>query len=482
MLDYAVAYDFEQWSSAMTLDTGERWVAEEFQLAVAADLLAGVQVVWMVVPEGNTKTTFAAGVALHHIERKRRGYVAVAASSRDQAEWLWRQAQGLVIDSDRNHEFVCLEGYRRIRYDRNDSRIQIFAADDRGGDGAIASLYILDELHRHKDLALYRTWLGKLKKRNAQMLVISTAGEVGGEFEEERDRFRRGGNVTRRGCWTRAERPNAVLHDWQLSEDADPEDMVAVKAANPFSGVTVETLSEKRALPGMTLAHWMRYSCNRPQRGEMAAITESEWWRARVDEMIPEGERVRAGLDLGWKRDTTALVPLWSPSRDVRRFGPAVVLEPPDDGDQLDAHKVERALEAVHERNPIWQVVMDMTNGAQLSQWIEANLGAEVVDRTQSDSFAALDYAYFMEGLREGWIQHQGDVDLTAHALNAIAQELPSGKVRFQRPKEGRQVRTQLRRRRVIDALTAAAMVHTACAAEWGDPPAGETQPMYAFV
>jgi phage terminase large subunit-like protein len=53
--------------------------------------------------------------------------------------------------SDREDVFRCLEGYRRIRCDAMGSRIQVFASDDRTGDGVIpGGIAILDELHRHR--------------------------------------------------------------------------------------------------------------------------------------------------------------------------------------------------------------------------------------------------------------------------------------------------------------------------------------------
>jgi hypothetical protein len=72
-----------------------------------------------------------------------------------------------------------------------------------------------------------------------------------------------------------------------------------------------------------------------------------------------------------------------------------------------------------------------------------------------------------MEALREGWLWHTGDPGLTSHALNAVARLLPQGDTKFERPKESRTVRDELARRRVIDALIAAAMVHTTAAAAW---------------
>ena len=467
---------FREWAGRLTLDNDEPWGLEGFHAAFLEDVFAGYSVCWLVVPEANAKTTLVAGLGLYVIEHKPSAYVPVAASARDQAEWIYRQAEGFVYRSDREGTFKCLEGYRRIRCDGMGSRIQVFAADDRSGDGIIpGGIAILDELHRHKDLALYRTWIGKLRKRNAQLVVISTAGEVGGEFEEERKAIRQQATEVSRGpAFVRAakqlgDRKLAVLHEYALEEGADIEDLELVKLANPLSVITVEELTEKRQLPGMTVAHWSRFTCNLASRVAMAAITESEWHAARSQERIPPGETIWLGLDLGWKYDTTAMVPLWVRDREFRLFGAATILEPPRDGSQLDAHRVEDALRAIHSANPLEWVVMDMTSGEQLSQWIQEELGAKVIDRQQSNTLAALDYARFMEALREGWLRHTGDPGLTSHALNAVARVLPNGDAKFERPKQSRTVVAALQKTRVIDALVAAAMVHTSAAAGFDD-------------
>jgi phage terminase large subunit-like protein len=242
-----------------------------------------------------------------------------------------------------------------------------------------------------------------------------------------------------------------------------------VKRANPFSGVTTASLEKNFGSPTMTLGHWCRFKCNMPTRSDLAAITEAEWAAAITSERIPAGESIWLGLDLGFKRDTTAMVPLWIRDPEFRLFGAATILEPPRNGDQLDAHLVEQALVEIHERNPIETVVMDMTQGAQLSQWIMEEFDADVVDRTQSPKLLALDYARFMEALREGWLKHTGDPGLTSHALNAVARVLQNGDAVFERPDKSRSVGHELARRRVVDALDAAAMVHTSAAAYLAD-------------
>lgn len=464
---------FREWTGALVLDTGERWELEQFQAEFVEDVFSGVPECWLVVPEGNAKTTLIAGLALYHCEHTSAAWVPVAASARDQAEILFRQAEGFVIRTPRlRHVFICQEGHRRIKCDAMGSRIQVFSADDRTGDGVIPTLAICDELHRHKDLSLYRTWSGKLDKRAAQLVAISTAGEPGSEFEETRELIRQSAQVLERDeTFVRAVSGDVLLHEWAVPEDGDVEDMDLVKRANPLQAVTVERLARKRRKPTMTLAHWRRFVCNLPTRSDSAAIQEAEWFAASTAVRIPAGEPVWLGLDVAWKWDTTAAVPLWIRDHDFRLFGPATILEPPRDGQSLNPDVVEQALWDIHTSNPIHTVVMDMTKAEQLASWIADEIGAQVVDRSQSNAMQAMDYEKFMEALRQGWLLHSGDPGLTRHVLNAITRILPGGAARFERAKQSRR-NSREQDRRVIDALTAAAMVHTTAAAEM-DAPSG---------
>src|SRR5690606_21600723 len=136
----------------------------------------------------------------------------------------------------------------------------------------------------------------------------------------------------RRGAFGRFIAGGVVMHEWALPEGGDPDDMRQVKAANPFSGITIAKLRAKRKRPTMTLSHWKRFTCNVPTRSENAAITEAEWEAARTTERIPAGVPIWLGLDVAWKWDTTAAVPLLFRSKEDRLLGPATILTPPRDG------------------------------------------------------------------------------------------------------------------------------------------------------
>jgi hypothetical protein len=470
---FTVAH-FIRWARECTLDNGKPWRVEKFQADFIADVFNGIPECWLVLPEENGKTTLIAGLALYVAEHKSDPSIPVAASSRDQGRRIYDQGSGFVRRTPRlRARFRCYIGYRAI--DKRDAgqktsemhNIEIFAADEGTGDGAIPDLAIVEELHRHKSFGLYRTWRGKLDKRDGQLVAISTGGEAGGEFETVRQEFRLKATEVIRGDGVTIYRSSDfVLHDWAVPEGGDVEDMVQVKKSNPLSTITIAKLARKRRSPAMTLQHWSRMVCNRPTRAVNAAITEAEWASAETKAQIPQGVPVMLGLDTAWKFDTTAIVPLWVRDPQFRQLGPATILVPPRDGNSLDHHRIESALVAIAQRNPVSVVVMDVSFGLeQLAEWIEQNLHTKVIRRAQTDPFQVVDYEAFMEGLRLGWLHHSGDPGLTRHVLNAIAQMLPSGRSRFVRLKQGRESHQE---ERVIDALVAAAMVH----AEYAHPAA----------
>jgi phage terminase large subunit-like protein len=460
---------FRAWTRLMVLDNGRSWIVEDFQLEPVADLFAGSTEVWMLVGEGNAKTTLMSGVALYYGDYRPDATVLLAAASRDQAGWLLKQAIGFVRRSPgASKRYRPLPGYRHVRCLRSGGVIQVFAADERTGDGPIYDLALLDELHRQRDLGLLRTWRGKADKRGGQLGVISTEGDPGSEFGQTVALIReRGAATPTADGHERIVLGDTVMHRWAVPEDGDVEDLEQVKAANPFSGITVASLRRKRSAPSMTEAHWRRLTCNQAVRGEGAAISAQEWQAAETNDRPERGTPVWCGLDLGWTWDTTAVVPLWVPQPGRRVLLEARIIVPPRDGTSTSPSKVQNALLEVHEVTPIHTVAMDKAaGGEQMAEWIQQTLGARVIGYTNGNAEQARCAQRFYEGLRaepEPTLQHVGDPALTQHVMNARARMLPRGDVVFDRPSSTRSAAGQ--DQRVIDGLSAAEIVHDAAVA-----------------
>jgi phage terminase large subunit-like protein len=453
---------FKAYASLLVYDDGERREPEPFQLLKVADIFAGVKRNLWIVPEGNGKTTFVGILALYGADYTESPWIPVGAAAAKQAKILYQQAAGFVNRTPGMQDrFECLDGIKLIRSKRNPGPgIEIYAHDPKTGDGVIpAPFALLDELHRHPDMRLWELWAGKLRKRNAQIIGISTGGEPETPFENLRDEVRRRATDRKRdGAYLRAAAPGEVMHEWMVAKDEDCSDMAAVKAANPLSSITVETLAEDFATVS-DLGEWKRLKCNRPTRSSQSAITDKEWDDAQSAEEIPAGAPVDVGLDVAFKRDTTAFVPLFKHSK-FRLLGPATILVPPRDGSSIHPDEIKNAMMDLTDSYRVETVVMDMHRAEDISHWIEDELGIPVVDHDhQRATTHVQDYLAFTEGLRNGTLKHTGDPGLRAHVLHAIAHRLPGGDYRFRRPMAGRQVRGVEQDRRVIDALSAAAMV-----------------------
>jgi phage terminase large subunit-like protein len=482
---------FKRWvrDRDLTLEDGGPVKVEAWMEPIVGDIFArirrGKQVrprfkeVWLVIPQGNAKTTLMAIVALYCADFSREPWIPIGASSRDQAEVLFGQAAAFVDRSvPMKERFKTQPGHRRILSLVNGGRgIKVYPADSKTGDGVIPyPLCLCDEGHRWKDLRLYGVWKGKLRKRGAQIVMMSTAGEPGGPFERVREALRNAASKRKRlgRCYLRAESATAVIHEYAVPNVKLARDIDVVKEANPLSTITKRDLAEDLASPTLDYGEdWLRLTCSIPARSSKAAVAESDWDDAgslRPDDppeawgedglQIPDGVPVAVGADHSWVLDPTALVPLWMPSPEFRLLGEATVLDPPGDGTMLDVEDVKQAYRDIHERNPIHTVVMDTTKAQDVAQWLAGELGCEVVDRGQTNSLAAEDYEAFTEGLRIRALRHTGGVNLRQHVMNAIARALPGGKKRFDRPSPSRAA--AYRDQRVVDALISAAMVHTA--------------------
>ena len=108
---------FEAYASNLVLDSGAPWRLEDFQREVVADVFAGAPEVWMVVPEGNGKTTLMGGLALYFADYTPSAAVLLAAASRDQCGLLLGQAAGFVVPHA-GAEQDTVPGVRGVPQDR----------------------------------------------------------------------------------------------------------------------------------------------------------------------------------------------------------------------------------------------------------------------------------------------------------------------------------------------------------------------------
>jgi phage terminase large subunit-like protein len=360
---------------------------------------------------------------LYHAQFLPNARVVVAGSSRQQAEWLYQAAAGFVDRSPEiRYRFKCQEGYRRIRYDAGGSRIQIFAADDRTGDGVIPTLAVLEELHRHRDLSLYRTWRGKLEKRGGQLVAISTAGEPEGDFEAVRKRMRdQATERSGRGSFLRAATETTVLHEYAVPEGRDPEHLPTVKKANPLKAITPAQLRRKLDSPAMTPSHWRRFVCGMPARLD-SWVEPPAWDRLKVDiGGLEPGDQAVLALRVGAGCGIGIAVP-----RDDERVavGIRTIAAPPSG--RVPFREMEAALEELCEIYEVLEIGYDPKQIGTAWSVLEER-GLPMVSIPQTPPRLASATATLWRLISGELLMHDGDAELRRQVLAGRTQETLGG-------------------------------------------------------
>ena len=384
------------------------------------------------VPEANAKTTGLAGLALYHCQFRPNAFVPWAASARDQAEIGYTQARVFAQSMPKAKRPRCYDGYRRIQF-ANGSRIQVFAAGAEHADGVVPTLPIIDELHRHKDMSLYRTWSGKLDKRDGQLLTISTAGEPGSDFEVMREKIRaEASEVAGEGAFRRYIKDELIcVHEWAVRDDAI-DDIDAVKAANPSPRITEEMLLRKRSSPTMTDAHWRRFTCGLAtmDEGKEPYIQLGDWDACADDDSeIPAEAVVCLGADGSRTWDTTVVA--WASSEegivtvDARVFSvrPEIDCHVLHEGGKIDFDDVEAFILDRFDFYAVSEVAYDPRYLERSMEIVDVRLPEVAVFPVEPTSKHMRDALQTMFNLvAEGKLRHRGDPIHRQHIANSGAE------------------------------------------------------------
>jgi hypothetical protein len=153
---------------------------------------------------------------------------------------------------------------------------------------------------------------------------------------------------------------------------------------------------------------------------------------------IPEGARgVHVGVDLGWKYDSTALVPVWRPDgEEVVQVGVPVILTPPGDGTSLAVEDVFAELEQMAERWLALTFVLDpLAGGEHLAQRLDAGLpDTTVATHSQGHTAMCLASSRLSEAVAAGRLEHPDDGELNRHVLAAAVRTIGE-QWRFAKPR-----------------------------------------------
>jgi hypothetical protein len=315
-LDHFVAF-----CRTLTLDNGRPFIVEPFQRTILRDYFGGARETLTLIPKKNGKTTLMAALLDYHLAFVDEASAYLVASSIKQAGICYDFAAGFVNRSAALQRRILVRaGTKELRSKRDGGTAVVLAAEAETADGVGPTLAIVDELHRAKSTALYDVLRDGLDARDGSMLAITTAGDdEDGALGVMRANYLAmpGKRITGRYTYVRSRDRSNVMHEWALRPDDDLDNLDLVKSVNPLRSMTKAKLRRRRDSPSMTTGAWARFACNVWTQGEDAAISTIDWARrARSGLRLPDGAGATKviGIDLGWTKDTTALIPVGYPT------------------------------------------------------------------------------------------------------------------------------------------------------------------------
>lgn len=475
----------------LVLDSGKPFELEWFQRLILRGFFAGITEVVVLLSKKNGKTTLLAALAIYHLIYTPDAACYIAASARDQAKIMYDQACGFLERKDPasgrllpqaaalQKRVMLRKGSRELRSRKDSGFVWVLSGDKDTADGVIPTLALVDELHRHKDNGqLYGVLHDGLGPRDGQIYTISTAGEsMKSALGRIRTKALKLPRVKRVGKYTFVRSPNGEfeMHEWALVAQDDREDVRVVKQANPLSANTTAKLEARKTSPTMTPSRWARFGCGVWMQGDDAAVSAIDWAAAATRQKIPAGADIYLGLDVGWRWDTTAIVPVHQlPAENDHsrvRFGKPTILTPPRNGQSLKRTAIIAAVLAYRETHEILGVVFDRNaEGESIAQELEDVHGIEVIDYSQDPSPMADACMGFTQAVGGGGVEQPDDDEFSAHVLAARARTTTGEKWRFVAPEQNRGQRKKGQQDNdtveYIDAAIAAAMVHRVATAE----------------
>jgi phage terminase large subunit-like protein len=402
-------------------EDGKPLIIHGYQQKMLDAYFAGATETIIIVPKKNGKTTLLGALALYHLETVPGAECVIGASSRDQATILFNQAAGLVRRAGLE-DFDIKRGYREIRY--NGGRIRVLAADANTADGVIPTLALVDELHRHPSGELYGVFRDGLGPRGGQMITISTAGaKMDSPLGAIRTKAHDMEGFTRDGAYNYVQSSDGsfVFHEWCLDAE-DPDDMRAVKEANPAPWHTIAALQRRHDSPTTTPGQWLRFACGIWTEGEEPWLTAAAWDRLAVDiGGVEDGEEVVLAIRAG----TGCGVGIAAMRPDDAVAVRAEIIAPPP-GSRVPLEVIERLIVELCERYDVQGIAYDGEQFMRSAELLRER-GLPMVEVPQRPQRLAQATATMWRLVSAGLLRHDGARDLRSQVLLGRTKETVAG-------------------------------------------------------
>ena len=430
----------------------------------------------LLIPRKNGKSTLASGLALYALcaDGEASPEVYLSANSREQANAVFRQMRDCVLTSPSLPDWVK-PMRAHLECESNMGVARVVSAEHRTVHGTNPSFACQDELWAAKSMDLLEALVSGAGARSEPLtVIISTVGHDRNsplgemhkklyELPEDCREVRDDGYLTigrdyAAGFLYWCYGPPLDPADWRYTVDLD--DPVVWRKSNPASWITNEFLARQHASPSMRSSEFQRFMVNAWSEAEDYWLPQGAWSQCREGfEPIEDGALVTVGIDLGQRRDRSAVVVCRRREVDGELHWDvsARVWEPPEaEGVNFDIAEIRAYIRELAGRFNLERVAFDPWRLEESGQMLEDD-GLPMVrfDMGWSRTGPASEGLY--EAIVGGRLHHDGDPILAAHVAAGATTENERG--------------WRLTKRKTtepIDALMALLMAHSESVAATG--------------
>lgn len=446
------AIDF--FAECLILDSGKRFMLEDFQQFIVGSVFGWLgpdgyrrfRSAYVEMGKGSGKSPMAAGIGLYGLvaDGEPSAEVYSAATTREQARIVWKDAEGMVMRSKELSALVNRQ-VSNLSVPGTGSVFRPLSADQKGLHGPRVHIALIDELHKHPSAEVVDAIRAGTKGRmNALIFEITNSGW---------DRH----SV----CWNHRELSLKVLQGiiendaWfayvcGLDEKDDWKDEKVWKKSNPGLGVTIpmrylrEQVAEAVGMPSkenlvrmLNFCEWMEQSTR--------AIPMDEWDRGaeEIDVASLRGRACFGGIDLARVCDLSAFVLLFPPVAASERWKVLCWFWVPEDdigkrshkdrvpydvwareevisttpGNTTDFEFIELRIIGLAGVYDIKEIAFDRTFAGEIIQGLQAE-GLTMVEFGQGFLSMGAPTAELLRMVKAGELQHGGNPVLRWNASN----------------------------------------------------------------
>jgi len=430
----------------------------------------------LLLPRKSGKSTLAAGLALYHLtaDGEMSPEVFLAANSREQAGAVFRQMRDMVQTSAGLLDYVT-PMRSHLESPDNLGIARVMSSDAKLQHGTNPSCSIVDELWAAKTTDLLTALTSGTGARDQPLtVIISTVGHdrksplgelhrTAFEMDDLLTEVRNDGFLT-----IVRDMKNGFLFwlygppfdaDWRYNVDLD--DPEVWRKANPADWITSEYLGRQRNKPSVRPSEFQRFHVNAWAEAEDYWLPAGSWDAGRDGyQPIEDGAQVTVGIDLGLRRDRSAVVVCRRRivDEELHFDVEATVFEPPTvEGVNFDIAEIRNHITSLAGKYDLQRVAFDPWRLEESGQMLEDD-GLPMIrfsmgwERTGPASEALYD------AIVSGRVHHSGDPILAAHVAAGATTTNERGSWRL----------TKRKATEPIDGLMALLMAHAESMSELG--------------